>query len=96
MWTSVRTDTRGEFSTGQIVGVVFGVTVAIMVGLILVPPLANQTYLDSKNVTTAGNATRTAMIPGSTGLLPLVGLMFLVAVIAISIVGALYLLNRIE
>lgn len=87
----LRTDTDG-FSTGAIVAVMVGGFLAILVGMILVPSLTNQLYLLQKNVTTAGNATRTG-ITGATALLTLPGILFILALVVIPVILALYVLK---
>lgn len=84
----LRTDTNG-FSTGAIVGVLVGGMISILVGYILIPVVANQEYIASKNTSTTG-------IAGATGLLPLGPLLFILTVIVVPVVLVLFLLKMTE
>ncbi len=84
----LRTDTHG-FSTGAIVGTLVGGMIAILVGYILIPVVATQEYVASKNTSTTG-------IAGATGLLPLGPLLFILTVIVVPVVLVLFLLKMTE
>ncbi len=92
--SGIRADTDG-FATTAIVGVLVGGMIAILVGYILIPIVANSEYLVSKNVTTVGNATRSG-IAGASGLIPLGPLLFILTVIVVPVVLVLYLVKMAE
>lgn len=89
---SLRRDTR-EFSAGHLVGLAVAAMIALLVGYILIPVVANAEFIASKNISTVGNATR-AGIPGASGLLPLGPLMFILAIVVISVVAVLVALKE--
>ncbi len=84
----LRTDTNG-FATAAIVGVLVGGMIAILVGYILIPVVATQEYVASKNTSTTG-------IAGATGLLPLGPLLFILTVIVVPVVLVLFLIKMAE
>lgn len=85
----------GEFSASTIMYVLFGILIAILVGLILIPALTNQVYLTSKN-TTIANTTKNPTAVGLASLLPVPALMFIIAVVLISVIGGLYMLHQLD
>lgn len=81
-------DTEG-FSAGSIVGFIVAGMIALLVGYILIPVVANQEYIASKNASTIA-------IPGASGLLPLGPLMFILSAVVISVVLVLVVLKEAE
>ncbi len=86
---------RDGFSTGATVGILVGGMLAVLIGYILIPVVATGEYLASKNSTTVGNATRTG-IAGASGLIPLGGLLFILAVIVVPVILVLVLIKMAE
>lgn len=75
------------FSAGHLVGLAVAAMIALLVGYILIPVVANQEFIASKNSSTTA-------IPGASGLLPLGPLMFILTVVVIAVVAVLVALKE--
>lgn len=93
---TIRRDERAEFTATTLVGTVVGIMIALMVGLILIPAVSNQTYLLQKNQTFFNGTKNAAAPPGGVSVSQIVPLMFVITVIAVAIVGVLYMVNKVE
>lgn len=93
---TIHRDERGEFTTTTLVATVVGVMIALLIGMILIPAVSNQTYLLQKNQTFFNGTKNAAAPPGGVSVSQIVPLMFVITIIAIAIVGVLYMVNKLE